>query len=297
VGGKPEDVVTGFPVGILSSSNGSTGGPLGLAFVNKNTLIVGGASGAAESGRLYVFNIGEPGSAAVEASQATQSLEIAADETQPALGSYYGICVTPAGVMVTTEGDGAQGWVAKASVTGNQLKDLARFVATVKDGNTSHPRALALSPEGYLAIGNSGEDAETPDSVLAFYDQDGAFLDRFPLGLRDVVGMAYSSSRKRLFVVDRSVADPGEGGLFKIVASPNAESRCTAQLIQKLHLPTALVFDSQGNLYVAQASTAEAEAGVPSGSVIKIIGLDLPPKPTTDDSTQPQDNVKEGSGG
>jgi glucose/arabinose dehydrogenase len=135
--------------------------------------------------------------------------------------------------------------------------------------------ALAVSKRGELVVGESGSLDKPHAGAVSFYNpQDkGKLLLSVPTGLNEIVGLAYSPQSGNLYALDLSRNDAKEAGLYRIDAA-RQDGRMAAKAIKIVELdkPTALVFTSDGTLYVTLLGAAEAGAKEKTGQLVKIIG-------------------------
>ncbi len=308
VDGELEPVITGFDVAALDNELPYDAGPLGLAFLNQETLVVGEGGMPVGEDLLRIFEVPKSGESPITTdvlkkpdppktnrearslfppvAPVPEPLSLPSRANQPGLGDYYGILATEEAVYASTSGDAGRGWIARADRIRDGLTFFQRFIGTQTETKSSNPMAITRSPEGYLAIGLAGNADSTGDSKLAFYNEQGELLGSFPMGLNDVVGIAYGPKYGRLFAIDFDRQKPGGGGLYKIVATDD-EVGCKPVKIMDLASPTAMRFDSRGDLYVSllgdsnstnDEGTGEPQGKKPAGQLLKITGLDTKPK-------------------
>ena len=90
-----------------------------------------------------------------------------------------------------------------------------------------------------------------------------------------------------MYAIDFNWTDPTKGGLFKIIADKeNPQTNCLAEKLISLDKPTAMVFDTTGNLYITLIGTSLPGIEGPSGRLIKIKGLEDPKKKKKDDKKE-----------
>lgn len=112
VDGKAEPVITGFPKDNYGKGPVYDIGPLGLAFIDKNTLAVGGGGKLDGEELLRVYKIPAAGAAPIDASQmhgAPQTLP--ANGKVVGEGNFYGLAKGNQGIFVTCNGDDEKGWI------------------------------------------------------------------------------------------------------------------------------------------------------------------------------------------
>lgn len=282
VDGKIEEVITGFPKGVYGTAPKYEVGPLGLAFVDQNTLIVGGGGNKAGEEMLRLYKIPEAGAEAISADKMegkAQTLAADPDENLVGEGDFLGVAVFGESVYVTCNGDDEKGWVAKANLVDGKLANFTRAIATKEKTDVKTPAAIAKSPEGYIVVGQRGETSTAGDSLVTFYDRsDDQLADwKYTTGLNDISALAYGPRRGRLFATDFSWNNPAAGGLFKIIRG-DLPGQCKPEKITDLDKPTAMAFDDDGNLYITTIGTGTGGAAKRPGALMMIKGLDDDPK-------------------
>ena len=279
VNGKAEDVITDFPKDIYGKGPFYDIGPLGLLFLDRDTLIVGGGGLPDGEEMLRVFKVPAAGRPPITADQLHGDAKtLAGRDGIPGEGNFYAMAKGTKGVYVTCNGDDEKGWVSMATLEKDyKLKDFNRSIATKEAIGVDAPVAITISPQRHIVVGQMGEINVARDSQLTFYSEDFKKLDNFQLGLHDVTALAYSPIRKRLFCTEFNWLDPDNGGLYKIVKT-GTKNGCTAKPIVTLRKPTALVFNSQGDAYITLAGTTSEGNKEPDGQLVVIRKLDVPPR-------------------
>lgn len=269
VEGKLEEVVVEFPEDIYGKGPQYAVGPLGMCFLDKDTLVVGGGGMKDGEELLRVYKVPAAGEAAIKADQMENSMAMPAEGDVVGEGNFYAVAATETGVYVTLNGDDAKGWVGKATREGNSLKDFTRFIATKEATGVDAPVGICTLQGGHLVVGQMGEITVPGDSLLTFYTEaEGKEVGNFKTGLSDITAVGYSAAG-HLYALDFSWHDTTKGGLFRLVAE--GEDGCIAKPMMTLDKPTSMVFDQDGNLWVTVIGTAEGEAK--GGQLIKISGL------------------------
>ena len=279
VDGKAEPVITGFPKDNYGKGPVYDIGPLGLVFIDKNTLAVGGGGKLDGEEMLRVYKIPAAGAAPIDASQmhgAPQTLP--ANGKVVGEGNFYGLAKGNQGIFVTCNGDDEKGWISLAKISDGKITNFDRKIATKEATKVDAPVAITVSPEGFLAVGQMGEITLAGDSLLTFYDENGQKLENFKTDLFDITGLAYGPKRGRLFATDFRWLDTDQGGLYKIIAIKDNYEKCKPQKIVSLKKPTALAFHPNGDLYSTLAGNSVEGNGKPDGKLIMIQGLDAEPK-------------------
>jgi DNA-binding beta-propeller fold protein YncE len=279
VDGKAEPAITDFPKDVYGEDPKINIGPLGLAFLDKNTLVVGGGGLPDGEELLRVYELPADG-AAIKADQTKDTFRLEASEKTDDAdevkgeGNFYALATTPNAVYVTCNGDDTKGWVSRLTRDGNQLSEFERFIATKEATQVDAPVGITVSPEGYLVVGQMGEISQPGDSLLTFYDVldgDGEILSPIlKTGLHDICAVAYGPGRPnpQMYVLDYAWADPSQGGLFQILDDPESETGMRAERIMTLNKPTAMAFNADGDLYITQIG--ELEDGNSKGQLILV---------------------------
>jgi hypothetical protein len=288
---KQEDVIIGYTKDVYGKGPMYDIGPLGLAFQDKNTLIVGGGGAVDEQELVFVYAVPEPGKS-IKADEAKQKLgPLGKTDSAQAEGNYYGVVVTKEAAYFSANGDDTKGWVAKAAIKNNQFDKLERSIATKEATQVDAPVPLAISPKGRIVVGQMGEVTDAKDSLLTFYHAPtGKLLMKLKMDLHDICGLAYSppgkplayefkekSDVQLLYGVDFSWATPANGALYRIDddGKKNDDAAKGVKLIKlcALDKPSAIAFDKDGAAYVTifgtKADNAPADAPKP-GKLLKI---------------------------
>jgi hypothetical protein len=275
VNGKAEDVITGFPKDVYGKGPFYDIGPLGLVFLDKNTLVVG--DGGFKDGEefLRLFTVPDAGQPALNFDKDAKSKSgpIAPADGIVGEGNLYGLAATKAAVYVTCNGDDTKGWIAKADVTGTKLGNLERFIATKEAVEVDAPVGITINDRGEIVVGQMGEINKPHDSLLTFYSaKTGAKLMNLETGLYDIAGLAYGPKSKLLYAVDFAWMAEGEGGLFRIDADPKSTATAVKTVkIAALDKPTAMAFAPDGTLYITVVGPKKADENAPKeGKLVKI---------------------------
>ncbi|MCY2965512.1 MAG: hypothetical protein NT069_18085 [Planctomycetota bacterium] len=247
-------------------------GPLGVALLGEDHLIVGDGSLADAAELVRVFKIGAtPPEKPTAADNAAFKLGPIGpgDESAKGEGNFYAIAVGPKAFYVTSNGDDTKGWILKCEIKDGKPGKLVPFIATKPLVNTDAPVAITFSPDGkQLVVGQMGEVNMAGDSQLSFYNpEDGKLLKNHATGLNDIAGLAYSPKTGKLYAVDYSWVDAKNGGLFRLDVTADGVK---AEKILSLDKPTALAFDKEGALYITLFGTAAEGSKGPAGKLVKI---------------------------
>lgn len=247
VDGKAEPVVTDFPKDVYGKGPMFDIGPLGLLFLDQNTLVVGdgGLPDGEELLRVYdLKDMKEP----LKADKMKVSYKLAASDEQKGEGNFYALAATPDAIYVTSNGDDTKGWVARAAYKGSDVSGFERYLATKEATEVDAPVGITISPRGELVVGQMGEITVPKDSLVTFYDANSKkMLLNLKTELNDITALAYSP-RGQLYALDFAWADTKQGGLFQLLAEGDKGVR--TKKIVELDKPTAMVFDAEGALYI-----------------------------------------------
>jgi len=263
--------VDGFPTDVYGKGPKYDIGPLGVALLGNEHLIVGDGSLADAAELVRVFKIGATPPTKPQAAEAAAFAlgPIGPGEASAkGEGNFYAIAVGPKAFYITANGDDTKGWILRAPIVDGKPGKLEPFIATKPLVNVDAPVAITLSPDGkQLVVGQMGEVNMAGDSQLSFYNpEDGKLLKNHPTGLNDIAGLAYSPKTGKLYAVDYSWVDSKNGGLFRLDVT---DAGVKAEKLLSLDKPTALAFDKEGGLYITVFGTT-ADPKSPAGQLLKI---------------------------
>ena len=240
-------------------------GPLGLAFLDKDHLIVGDGSKADAAELVRVYKIGaEPAKAAITEDKAVHTLgPIKAGElSAKGEGNFYGVAVGAGAIFVTSNGDDTKGWVVKSEIKDGKPGVLTPSIATKEATEVDAPVAITFSLDGKeLVVGQMGEMNVAGDSLLTTYDpKTGKLKKKYSTGLSDIAGLAYSSKTKKLYATDfawldstKEKAEEKTGGLYELIIKGD---EVEAKKILTLDKPAAIAFSKDGSkLYLTTFGT------------------------------------------
>jgi hypothetical protein len=262
VDGKAQQVITDFPISTYGEGPVYSIGPLAIAFIDQNTLVVGEGGNKDGEELLRIYSVPAPGTT-IKADAMLHTLgpiEPKAGVSSTGEGNFYAIAVAKDAIYVTSNGEDEKGWILRAKFASNQPEGkLEPYIATKPAVGVDAPVAIALTPDGHILVGQMGEITQPKDSLLTFYGgESGKLLLKLESSLADISGLAYSSVTGRLYAVDFAWADAPAGGLFRLERH-FAEGRqlCKAVELAKLDKPTALAFGIEGELYVTLFGAAK----------------------------------------
>ncbi len=248
-------------------------GPLGLAFLNNDHLVVGDGSRVDGEELVRVYKVGDKGLVDYQKEDAaafTLGPIKAGEQSAKGEGNFYGVAVGGNKIFVTCNGDDTKGWIAMAEVTDGKPGELKPYIATKPATEVDAPVPVTFTTDGKeLVVGQMGEVNTPGDSLLTFYDPaTGKLLRKLKTGLHDLSGLAYSPKTQKLYGTDFAWANPSDGGLFELVIEGE---EVKPKKILSLDKPTGIAFDKDGRLYVSTFGTEEKDSGKSPGalSVIK----------------------------
>lgn len=268
--GKTVDLeIAGYPTDIYGKGPMYNIGPLGLAFLDKDHLVVGDGSRPDAEELVRIYKVGDkPVAKWVKEDTAVQTLGPikASDKSAKGEGNFYGVAVGGGDIFITCNGDDTKGWVAKSVVKDGKAGPLELTIATKEATSVDAPVAITFSPDGKeLVIGQMGEMNVANDALLTFYDpKTGKLTKSLKTGLSDIAGLAYSPKTKKLYATDFSWVDTTKGGLFELKIDGD---KVTAEKIVSLDKPAAIAFDAEGNLYLTAFGTQGKDAEKSPGSL------------------------------
>lgn len=275
VEGKIEDVVVGSPLDVYGKGPMYNIGPLGLVFLDKNTLAVG--DGGYKDGSEYIrlFDVPAVGKPALKYDDAKTKLGPLAEMGDiKGEGNLYGLAASKNAIYVTCNGDDTKGWVSKADIVNGKPGELKRFIATKEAVMVDAPVGITISARGEIVVGQMGEINVPQDALLSFYNAStGKLLMNQKTGLYDITSVAYSPKTQQLYALDFAWMKTEEGGLFQLVAErKEGQAALTTKKIAGLDKPTAMAFTADGTAYVTIVGTAKDGEEKP-GKLVKISGL------------------------
>ena len=290
---KAESVVKGFPKDVYGKGPMYDIGPLGVAFLGPDTLVVGDGSLPDGQELVRFYGVPAPGKSIAAADMKFSAGPIGpGDDSLKGEGNFYALAVSaaaklseggiplkqlnierPSAIFVTCNGDDTKGWVSKIDWVDGKPGKLTPFIKTKVATNVDAPVAITENAEGQVVVGQMGEITVPNDSLLTIYDaKTGEKRANGETKLFDIAGLAYSPKSGKLYAVDYAWMDTTKGGLFRLdVTTSGDKLNVEAVKIASLDKPTALAFAPDGTLYVTQIGTAKEGVDRP-GSIVKIEG-------------------------
>lgn len=284
--GKAVDVITDFPIDVYGKGPKYNIGPLGLAFLDKTRLVVGGGGLPDGEEKLRIYEIGDE---AMKADKMASSFMLEPTDEIKGEGNFYALAVTKNAIFVTCNGDDTKGWVSKAGIDGDKIGPYSRSIATKEAVEVDAPVGATISPNDNLVIGQMGEITVPGDSLLTYYNTEtGEKLLSYETGLHDITALAFGRGEiRQLYALDFAWNDVSQGGLHQIVRDEkDGKPAVKCIKLTSLMKPTAMAFDDDGMLYVTVIG--ESEDGT-TGALLKI---DLNAKP---DEAKEEEAKEEGA--
>ena len=278
--GKPgtsQDVITGFSLDNYGPGPSYKVGPLGLSFLDRQTLIVGDGSQADGEELVRIYTLPKDGKA-LPCAETTYTLGPfpKGDGTETGEGNFYGVVTTDTAIFVTANGDDKKGWILRSELDDEGIPiQMELYIPTKSLTKVDAPVGITTDPLGHVVVGQCGEISGEKDSLLTFYQPTtGSLIMSLPTGLYDIVGLAYCPTSGLLYAVDFAWNKNGEGGLYRLDRKM-VDGRQSIDAVKLLSLkkPTACAFAAQGDdvaLYVTEMG--DSEGGKPAGRLLKITG-------------------------
>ncbi|MCE9605606.1 MAG: hypothetical protein K8U03_11995 [Planctomycetia bacterium] len=273
-GGEYEKVITKFGKDVYGKGPMYDIGPLGLAFMGKNQLVVGGGEEVDGKEVMHIYTLPPHGESITADKGTTLGPIPAGPDTGKGEGNFFGVAATQNAIYVTSNGDDTKGWILKADIKDGKAGALKPFIATKTKVETDAPAAITVDKQGHLIVGQMGEVNVAGDSLLTIYDaKSGELVTSVKTGLSDLVGLAYSPRTGKLYGVDFSWVDPKAGGLYSIELSGEGKAATVkTEKLASLDKPAAMAFGSDGKLYISVFGTKAEGSDVRPGKLVKVEG-------------------------
>lgn len=246
VDGEPHEVIIGFPVDVYGKGPMYAIGPLGLAFLDENTLVVGGGGYADGEELLRVYTVPKAGEPPIKADAMRESFALAGNDEMKGEGNFYALAVHENHIYVTCNGDDTKGWVSRATVKDGKIVEYKRFLATKEATEVDAPVGIALGPQGQIVVGQMGEITIPGDGLVTVYSPSGEMVRNYETSLSDITALAFAKDYSVLYATDFSWADTSQGALYSL-RQENGGSRTKLMSLDK---PTAMAVAADGSLYV-----------------------------------------------
>jgi len=271
---KASPAITGFKTDIYGKGPMYDIGPLGLLFLDRDTLVVGGGDlpDGQELMRVYSLASGKP----QKVDDATMKLGPISpgEESKMGEGNFYGLAHDSNGIYITSNGDDTKGWVLRMPLkNGRPTGKLETFIATKIATDVDAPVGITMSKEGHIIIGQMGEINVPHDSLLTAYDPaTGKLLWKADTGLYDITALAYSPKTGKLYALDYAWMKPEDGGLFELTVLKASTGKVSvkATKVAPLGMPTAMAFAPDGTLFITIIGAAQESDKPPQGKLLRI---------------------------
>ena len=254
--------IIGFATDSYGKGPSYSFGPLGLGFLDSQTLVVGG--GGQKDGEDLVWLIDvpmKPSTPSLEIDQAKKSYGpiAAGDDSFRGEGNFFGLCIGDQKIYTASHGDDSKAWISTIDLADDSA-GLRPMIAAKTSTFVDGPSGMALLPNGKLLLAQTGELHESPDSILAIFDLESGELEKtIKTELYDITSILVDSTGD-IFVTDFSWADPDKGGMYLVdLKDEGAFVKC-ASLVH----PTALSVSSGGDIFVACAAKSENGDEIPT---------------------------------
>jgi DNA-binding beta-propeller fold protein YncE len=273
VEGKAQDVITGSPKDLYGKGPKYEIGPLGIAFFDKNTLVVGDGGYVDGKEFVRVFTVPEAGKTAdYEKDPKHKGGPLDATGDLKPEGNFYGLAISKKAVYITSNGDDTKGWVLRMPIEGTKFGKLERWLATKEAVEVDAPVGITLSPKGDIVVGQMGEVNKPNDSLLTFYSEStGKKTLNVETNLHDITALAYHPKTGLLYATDFAWIEPKDAGLYRIDRGAKEGDPVKVTKIVALEKPTAMAFAPDGSLYVTTIGAPGAEeTAAKTGKLVKI---------------------------
>jgi hypothetical protein len=268
---KTSPVIVGFPKSDRGPHLGGNVGPLSVAFLTANRLIVGdgGLGDGTDLVRIYSLPDGDAELTFDQVDHTAGPIK-ASSRSQAGEGAFADVTGSDDACFVVPRSGDDRGWILKAVVDANRIAGLEPFVSVRDALGATHPTAVTVDPRTnhhYLLIATAGDvDGQLDSRVTMVSPTSGDAALALAPGLRDITAIAYSPAGD-LYVADFAASDPRAGGAYRLEAAQvDGRESCRAVKIARVERPTALAFTPDGALYV----TTLGEAGGATGAVVRI---------------------------
>ena len=255
--------IIGFETDTYGKGPSYSFGPLGLGFINSETLAIGG--GGKKDGEDLVWLIDvptNPSTPPLKIDQAKKSFGpiTAGDDSFRGEGNFFGLCIDNQKIYTASHGDDSKAWISEIDLN-DESSVLRPMIAAKTSTYVDGPSGMALLPNGKLLLAQTGELNENPDSILAIFDLKSGELEKtIKTGLYDITSILVDSNTSDIFVTDFSWANPDKGGLYLVDLKDGGANVKCASLVH----PTALALATTGDIVVACAAKSENGDDVPS---------------------------------
>lgn len=268
------EVVTEFAMGSFGEQPGYRAGPLAIGFITRSKLAVTTSKTDGSAGRIACFALRD-GAATLTAKQQDHAVGPIDQAIVSSAGEFdlCGLAVHEDVCFATTAGSNSHGWLLKCGVEANRLAYLEPLVDVAKQLRVGATGGITVIPEprpSLLVTALMGSRETPQDCRLAFLlPTTGEAMMNLPLGLNDVIALAYSPSGQ-LYAADFSWHDKQAGGVYRIDdARIDGQQTCRAVKVASVVRPFGLVFAPNGSLFVTAFGEGE---NTKQGQLLEITG-------------------------
>ncbi|HZZ73702.1 MAG TPA: hypothetical protein VFE24_15735 [Pirellulales bacterium] len=282
---EPQPFITGFATKSYGQNPTYKVGPLGLAFIDREMLVVGGGDLGLGADLVRIYSVPE---------RDKEKLPLGVDDTKSfgegksngklgpvAAGSlsktgeglYFSVAANATNIFAIGQGDPEKGWILKADLVAGKPGPLSTtFCSTKKEGDVSLPFCLTLSKRGEVVVGTRSPADKPHSAVLAFYHgRNGKLLLQMNTGLNEIAGLAYSA-HGNLYAIDASPHEPAQAGLYRL--DDNGKGAVKPVKIAALDRPTSLAAMPDGTaLLVTILGKYPADSNDKPGQLLQFKGL------------------------
>jgi hypothetical protein len=248
----PQEVIVGFPRSELSLAPKLRVGPLGLAFITRSKLAVGGGGLPMGQDVVGVYSLADDRlPLAYEDSDHVVGPIGPSKRSPHGEGDFFSLTKsrTPEAVLVAALDPAGEGWILKASIDANRLAGLQPFIQPGRAAGARMPIGLTMNPApgfGYLVAAHLGtlgpavEDSKAADT-------------RADSATEGVSATADDPDASR-------GAESGQRDSRLVFYSP-VSGRVALNLTLDLYDAIALAYSPSGSLYAADLAWSAPEQG------------------------------------
>lgn len=256
---KDSVAVNGFSSDVYGKGPKYNIGPLGLLFLDPNTLVVGGGDQVDGEEVVRFYDVKKPVEQTMSDAKTVSGPIKPGKESAKGEGNFYALELVGKDIFVTCNGDDTKGWISKISTGSGKPGPLTPAIATKEAVQVDAPCGIAVNKDGKLVVSQMGEVNVPGDSLLTTYDPDtGKLLSSIKTGISDIVEIAYSPKTGKLYGVDFSWVDTSKGGLYELEVKGD---ELKATKIADIDKPTAIAFDEAGNAFVTAIGSPDSGGG------------------------------------
>ncbi len=285
---EPQPIITGFSVREYGDNPKYKIGPLGLAFLDMQTLVVGGGDQGPGGDLVRMYTLPTKDKEEKDKPLPLNVNDFKTDDTKPIgklgpiaigdksknnEGNFFGLVTTSNANTIFAIGQGSpdKGMILKADVVAGKPGELKPIFST-QSKETAAGFAMTLSPRGEIVVATGSEPNKPHSAKLIFFNRSGKKLLQVETGLNEITGVAYGKKTGYLYVTELSSQEPAAGGLYRL--DQDGLDRAKPVKIAALDRPTALAFVPDGSaMIVTILGKYPADSPEKPGQAIKFLGL------------------------